>query len=106
SVGDPAAAPFVYPFPTGPDRQLRAARLMDPVTPEPEEPAVLLPSVLARLMRDIGLPNGIGGVGFEESDLSMLVEGSLKQERLLAIAPRRVDGEQLENIFRASLQNW
>ena len=106
SVSLTAPATFAYTFPTDPDRHLRAARMLDPVTPEPEEPAELLPSVLARLMRDIGIPNGIGGVGFEESDLSMLVEGTLKQERLLAIAPRQVDGEQLESIFRASLQNW
>src|SRR5699024_578227 len=90
SVSLTAPATFAYTFPTDPDRHLRAARMLDPIAPEPEEPAELLPSVLARLMRDIGIPNGIGGVGFEESDLSMLVEGTLKQERLLAIAPRRV----------------
>src|SRR5699024_1851780 len=72
SVSLTAPATFAYTFPPAPDRHLRAARMLDPIAPEPEEPAELLPSVLARLMRDIGIPNGIGGVGFEESDLSML----------------------------------
>ena len=39
-------------------------------------------------MRDIGIPNGIGGVGYTEADVPELVEGTMKQQRLLATAPR------------------
>ena len=34
-----------------------------------------LPSVLVALMRDIGIPNGIGGVGYTEADVPDLVPG-------------------------------
>jgi hypothetical protein len=34
------------------------------------------------------------------------VEGALKQQRLLAIAPRPVDGDALAGIFRRSLRLW
>ena len=57
-------------------------------------------------MRDIGIPNGIGAVGFDESDVDDLVEGSLKQQRLLATCPREVTGEDLAPIFRSSLELW
>jgi alcohol dehydrogenase class IV len=57
-------------------------------------------------MRDIGLPNGIGEVGYGESDLGDLVEGTMKQQRLLAIAPREPSADDLADIFRASITNW
>lgn len=106
SVSLTAPAAFEHTFPTSPERHLHAAQLLDPNAPKTDEPAQQLPTVLSRLMRDIGTPNGISGVGFSESDIPMLVEGTLKQERLLTIAPRPVDGDEIEKIFRASLQNW
>jgi len=57
-------------------------------------------------MRDIGIPSGIAAVGYGESDIDALVEGSLKQQRLLSTAPRPVGGPDLAAIFRASLANW
>ena len=41
-------------------------------------------------MRDIAIPNGLGAVGYDEGDVDDLVEGTLKQQRLLATAPRDV----------------
>jgi alcohol dehydrogenase class IV len=46
--------------------------------------------VLSDLMRDIEIPNGIGAVGFGEGDIGSLVDGALKQQRLLATCPRDV----------------
>jgi alcohol dehydrogenase class IV len=57
-------------------------------------------------MRDIGIPNGIGGVGFGEPDVPDLVAGALKQQRLLAAAPRPVTAEDLTGIFERSVQVW
>jgi len=56
--------------------------------PLASDPREQLPSVLAELMHDIGTPNGIGGMGYSKTDIPDLVEGTLKQERLLTIAPR------------------
>ncbi len=53
-------------------------------------------------MRDIGMPNGIGAIGYGEADVDALVEGALRQQRLLATAPKAVDGEDLAGIFRRS----
>ena len=57
-------------------------------------------------MRDIDLPNGIGAVGYDESDVDDLVEGALKQQRLLATAPKDVTADDLEGILTRSLELW
>ena len=57
-------------------------------------------------MRDIGLPNGLAAVGYGAADVDDLVEGSLKQQRLLATAPCEVTGEDLAGVFAASMDLW
>ncbi|MFD2416253.1 hydroxyacid-oxoacid transhydrogenase [Amycolatopsis pigmentata] len=106
SVSLTAPAAFRFTFPTNPEKHLRAARMLDPLAPEQRHPVDQLPSVLSSLMRDIGTPNGIGGVGYDENDIPELVEGTLKQERLLAVAPRPVRADDLSAIFAESIENW
>jgi len=101
SVALTAAEAFRFTFDAAPERHLRAARLLDP-TATGEGPDVL-PRVLRALMADIGIPAGLGEVGYTESDVDDLVEGALKQERLLAIAPKRPTDDDLARIFRASM---
>jgi hydroxyacid-oxoacid transhydrogenase len=57
-------------------------------------------------MRNIGMPNGLGAVGFNHSDISALIEGTLKQKRLLAIAPLTVTEKALATVFEESLVIW
>jgi hydroxyacid-oxoacid transhydrogenase len=101
-----AAESFRFTFPAAPERHLRAARLLDPSAEVPADPAALLPDTLARLMRDIGIPDGLAAVGFADDDVDDLVEGALKQQRLLATAPRPVEAEDLAAIFRGSMSLW
>jgi hydroxyacid-oxoacid transhydrogenase len=96
---------FRFTFEAAPDRHLRAAQLLAPdadLTDGPDS----LPGVLADLMRDIGIPAGVGAVGFLDADVDDLVDGALKQQRLLATAPRDVDAESLAAIFRRSMSLW
>ena len=73
----------------GPERHLRAASLLDPSRrPVDGGTADTLPAVIIDLMRDIDIPNGIGAVGYGEDDVDDLVEGTLKQQRLLADLPQ------------------
>jgi hydroxyacid-oxoacid transhydrogenase len=101
-----AAEAFRFTFPAAPDRHLRAARLLDPSAEVASDPAALLPDTLTRLMRDIGMPDGLAAVGFGDDDVDDLVEGALKQQRLLATAPRPVEAEDLAAIFRCSMSLW
>lgn len=95
---------FRFTFDATPDRHVRAARLLEPTAPEADGPD-LLPAVVTRLMRDVGMPGGLAEVGYGESDVDDLVAGSQQQHRLLAIAPKTVTDDDLAGIYRASMEH-
>lgn len=95
---------FRFTFDAAPERHLHAARLLDPTAAGDD--AGVLPGVIASLMRDIGIPNGLAEVGYLAGDVDALVEGALQQQRLLATAPKDVTGDDLAMIMRASLEHW
>ncbi|MDQ6657378.1 MAG: iron-containing alcohol dehydrogenase [Actinomycetota bacterium] len=97
---------FRWTFPADPERHLRAAELLGPSASATDDAADQLPSVLIELMRDIGIPAGIGAVGFGAGDVESLVDGAMKQQRLLTIAPRDVTPEALADILRSSIELW
>ena len=99
-----APAAFAFTFEAAPERHLHAARLLDPSVPDGD--AGTLPEVLRTLMRDIGFPSGLAEVGYLDADVDDLVDGTLKQTRLLATAPREAAAEDLAGIFRGSMENW
>jgi hydroxyacid-oxoacid transhydrogenase len=106
SVSLTAPEAFRFSFPSAPERHLRAAELLAPDQDPASDPAERLPRVLVELMRDIGIPNGIAAVGYDESDVPDLVPGTMKQQRLLATCPRPVHEEDVERILLNSLRNW
>jgi alcohol dehydrogenase class IV len=95
---------FRWTFESSPERHLRAASLLAPGHAYDGPDA--LPGVLVDLMRDIAIPNGLTAVGYDEDDVDDLVEGALKQQRLLATAPREVSAEDVAGILRRSLELW
>ncbi len=97
---------FRFTFEAAPERHVRAAELLAPEAQRPDDLRDFLPGVLTELMRDIAMPNGIGAVGYTEGDVDDLVEGTMKQQRLLATAPREVAEEDAAGILRASLALW
>ncbi|MFD1859612.1 iron-containing alcohol dehydrogenase [Aeromicrobium camelliae] len=100
-----APAAFAFTFDADPDRHVRAARLLDPDA-RTDRPEDLLPSVLRSIMRDVGIPNGLSAIGFEPGDRDALVEGTLKQQRLLATAPKIVTEDDIAGILDASVELW
>jgi hydroxyacid-oxoacid transhydrogenase len=106
SVSLTAPEAFRFTFPTDPGRHLRAAELLDPGVGEIGDARERLPRAIVSLMRDTGMPSGVAAVGFTEADVADLVEGTLKQQRILSMAPRDVMAEDLEIIFRKSMSNW
>ena len=98
---------FRFTFEAAPERHLRAAELLAPgSSSRPAEARDHLPTVLIELMRDIDLPNGIGAVGYTEADVDDLVEGTMKQQRLLATAPLEVTEDDAAAILRTSIELW
>ena len=92
-----APASFALTFEASPDRHRRAAELLGGRD---------LPQVLRGLMRDVGLPSGLAEIGYGAADIGDLVEGALKQQRLLATAPLEITAEHLVTVFEGSLEHW
>ena len=99
---------FRFTFASCPQRHLRAAELLgEQAAPAaPDRPSEWLPALVTSLMRDIGMPNGLGAVGYRVHDVDTLVDGAMKQQRLLATAPLSVTEEDLAGIFTRSLTLW
>ena len=107
AVAMTAPAAFALTFDADPARHLAAADWLDPDgghgTSDDRE---RLPSVLRALMRDIGLPSGLAEIGYGEEDIDGLVDGAMKQQRLLATAPLEVGAEDVAQVIRDSMQHW
>jgi hydroxyacid-oxoacid transhydrogenase len=106
SVSLTAPEAFRFSFESEPRRHLRAAELMAPGMDKLDDAHEQLPTVLTDLMRDIGIPNGIGAVGYTEDDVPDLVPGTMKQQRLLATCPRPVTEDDIADILTKSISNW
>jgi hydroxyacid-oxoacid transhydrogenase len=106
SVSLTAPAAFRFCFDSAPERHLQAAAMLGPRTAKQSDPSEQLPTVLIELMRDIGIPNGIGAVGFSESDIADLVPGTMKQQRLLSTCPKTPTEDDIAAIFANSIENW
>jgi alcohol dehydrogenase class IV len=91
-----------------PARHLDAARWLgaDVRGAGPVDAGEVVAAHLVGLMRDLGMPNGVGGVGYGEQHVKALVEGTLPQARLLSNAPREATREVLEGLFRNALGYW
>jgi len=103
-----APAAFRFTYPAAPARHLRAAELLGVAVGGLDEAArrEALPRALVELMQDVGIPSGLAALGYAETDLGALVEGTLRQPRLLANVPRAVGRPEVEAILRSSLRNW
>jgi alcohol dehydrogenase class IV len=65
-----------------------------------------LPEIIIQLMKDVGAPKGVRELGYDEDDIDDLVDGAMKQQRLLVGAPREVSEGDLANVLRESMDNW
>jgi len=57
-------------------------------------------------MQSIGMPNGLQAVGYTSADIPALVQGTLKQKRLLALSPEPVTQQAVEKMIERSLVVW
>lgn len=63
----------------------------------------ILAEHLVRIMRNVGMPDGLGAVGYDRTDAASLAEGAWPQQRLLGNAPLDVDKALLTTAFEQAL---
>jgi hydroxyacid-oxoacid transhydrogenase len=72
----------------------------------PEQAGALIANRLIELMQRLGVPNGLGAIGFTEADLDALVTGTLPQHRVTKLSPRPAGADDLRQLFADSLTLW
>jgi len=97
-----APAAFRFTEPAAPERHREVAELLTG-QPVAEDDHDALPRAFEQLMRDTGAPRSLGELGYGDADIPALVDGTLKQQRLLVCSPCEVTAADLEAILRASL---
>jgi alcohol dehydrogenase class IV len=103
-----APAAFRFTSSASPSRHLEAARLLgaNAASASDTDAGEILAARIIELMQATGMPNGVAGIGYGETDLAALVRGAAAQERLLSNAPIPMTTETLAATFRAALSYW
>ena len=57
-------------------------------------------------MSELGVPNGLKGVGVTQNDIPNLVEGALPQHRVIKLSPKPITEKDLTQLFEASMTLW
>ncbi len=100
-----APAAFRFTYEAMPERHREVAELLVGERIESADENTL-PEIIVQLMKDVGAPRGVRELGYDEDDIDDLVDGAIKQQRLLVGAPKEVSEEDLANILRESMENW
>jgi len=108
SVAINAPSIFRFTAEATPERHMEGAKYLsaDAKGATDNDAGEVLSNRIAQLMRDTNLPNGLEGVGFNESDIQSLAESAYRQKRAIANAPRDSNMVDLENMYRGALRYW
>ncbi|RKG81492.1 iron-containing alcohol dehydrogenase [Corallococcus exercitus] len=103
-----APAVFRYTAAANPERHLEAAGFLgaDVRGAGSGDAGEVLAGRVVQLMRAVGVPNGLEGVGYTGADVDALTEGAFPQQRLLQNAPREMTRPVLTELFRQALRYW
>lgn len=103
-----APAIFRYTAQATPERHMEGANYLqaDANGATPDDAGEVLAKRLVQLMRATGMPNGLSGIGFDESQIPALANSSIRQGRAIANAPRDSNLVDLENMYRGALSYW
>ena len=103
-----APAVFRFTSKTNPERHLEAAKLLgvDISNESSNSAGKLISKKIIEFIKILGMPNGLRGLGYEESDIDKLVEGTLPQHRVTKLSPVEVGAEELKTLFEESFELW
>jgi hydroxyacid-oxoacid transhydrogenase len=103
-----APAVFRFTAPANPRRHLEAAAALgcDVSRARPEDAGEILAARLVWFMQRLGMPNGLGAVGYSTADIPALVEGTLPQHRVTKLSPRAASADDLAALFEGAMRYW
>ncbi|OBA73181.1 alcohol dehydrogenase [Mycobacterium sp. 1554424.7] len=103
-----APSSFRFTAEANPERHLEGAWLLGADTrgAGATDAGEVLADELIRIMRAVGMPNGLSAVGYTEDDAAALTEGAYPQQRLLQNAPRDMTKPVLGDLFRRAMRYW
>ena len=103
-----APAVFRFTAKTSPQRHLEAAKLLgvDISNESSKNAGNLISNKLIEFIKKLGMPNGLRGLGYQESDIDNLVEGTLPQHRVTKLSPVEVGPKELRTLFEESFELW
>ena len=103
-------APAVFRFTACacPERHIHGAACLgaDVRDAAPEDAGEITAKQLIKMMRATGIPNGVGGVGYDESDVAALTKGAWAQQRLMTNAPRDISEADVAELYRGAMRYW
>lgn len=103
-------SPSVFRFTAqaAPERHLEAADCLgaDIRDAAPDDAGEVVAGRIIGLMKSIGLPNGLGGVGLSEEDAGALAETASGQRRAIGNAPRDLNKNDIAGIFSGAVSYW
>lgn len=104
-VNSPAV--FRHMGPACPERHRRAAEALGADTEGVNRaPGDLLADKVIAMMRAIGVPNGLSGVGYTAADIPALTDKAWPQKRVIDNAPRPIAKDELAAMFEGALSYW
>ena len=108
SVAINAPAVFRFTGSSNPKRHLEAAAALGADTDgiDENEGGELLAATMIEYFKRFKIPNGLKDVGFSESDIPRLVEGTLPQHRVTKLSPRPAGPDELSGLFKDAMQYW
>jgi hydroxyacid-oxoacid transhydrogenase len=103
-----APAVFRYTAQACPERHLQAAEALgaDVSRTSPQDAGKLLSDCITGFMQLLGMPNGLQAIGYRNSDIPALVEGTLPQHRVTKLSPRPFGEEELARLFEDAMVAW
>jgi hydroxyacid-oxoacid transhydrogenase len=103
-----APSVFRYTAPINPERHLHCARILgaDTTGASLEDAGELLATAIVGYIKELGIPNGLSGVGYTTDDIDDLVAGTLPQHRVTKLSPRAIDEPNLQRMFQDSMTLW
>jgi len=103
-----APAAFRVTGPGDPARHLQVLDCLGSDTADvgPAEAGDALADAFIAMMREAGIPNGLGELGYSPEDAPALAQGAIRQQRLLTLAPNDLELEDLEALYRDAMKYW